>query len=80
MKDLGKAKIKTKSILAFPKGTVVNIAELEEGDETATGADAEGGELIAYIEGKHCSHEVDITSCDFVFIEKISQPPATSPE
>lgn len=68
MKELGKAKITAKDILSFPKGTVVNIAELEEGEETATGADAEGGELVAYIAIGDSSHDVDVTEGDFVFI------------
>lgn len=68
MKELGKAKITAKDILAFPAGTVVNIAELEEGDETATGADAGGGELVAYIADGDSSHDVDVTEDDFVFI------------
>lgn len=68
MKDIGKAKIIARDIISFPKGTIVNIAELEEGEETATGADAEGGELIAYVADGDSSHDVDVTEDDFVFI------------
>ncbi len=68
MIDLGKAKIITTTIIAFPRGTIVNIAELEPGEETATGADAEGGELVAYVSDNDSSHDVDITEEDFVFI------------
>ena len=68
MVELGKAKIKTTTIIAFPKGAIVNIAELEAGEETATGADAEGGELIAYVADSDSSHDVDVTEDDFTFI------------
>jgi len=68
MKELGKAKITTKGFLAFPKGSIVNIAELEPGEETATGSDAEGGELLAYVADGDSSHDVDIDESDFVFI------------
>lgn len=68
MKELGKAKITTKGFLAFPKDSIVNIAELEPGEETATGSDAEGGELIAYVADGDSSHDVDIDESDFVFI------------
>jgi hypothetical protein len=68
MIELGQAKITAKDVLAFPAGTVVNIAELEEGEETTTGSDAGGGELIAYIADGDSSHEVDVTEEDFVFI------------
>jgi len=68
MKELGKAKITKNGFIAFPKGSVVNIAELEPGEETATGADAEGGEFIAYVADGDSSHDVDIDDGDFVFI------------
>lgn len=68
MKDLGQARITATDILAFPKGTVVNIAELEQGEETASGADAEGGELVAYFADSDSSHDVDVDEADFVFI------------
>jgi len=69
MKELGRARITTTALLAFPKGTIVNIAELEEGEETATGADAEGGELVAYISDGVCSsHDVDINDDEFEYI------------
>lgn len=68
MKELGKARITTKGLLAFPKGSIVNIAELEPGEETATGSDAEGGELIAYVADGDSSHDADINESDFVFI------------
>jgi len=62
------ARITTTTIIAFPKGTIVNIAELEFGEETATGADAEGGELVAYVADSDSSHDVDVTEDDFIFI------------
>ncbi len=68
MIDLGMARITTTTIIAFPKGTIVNIAELEFGEETATGADAEGGELVAYVADSDSSHDVDVTEDDFIFI------------
>lgn len=68
MKELGKARITAKDILSFPAGTIVNIAELKKGEETATGGDAEGGELIAYIADWDSSHDVDVTEDDFIFI------------
>ena len=46
----------------------MNIGELEDGDETASGADAEGGELVAYVADSDSSHDVDVTEADFVFI------------
>lgn len=69
MKEIGKARITTKGLLAFPKGSIVNIAELELGEETATGADAVGGELIAYVTDGDSSHDVDVSDDDFVIIE-----------
>jgi len=35
MLELGRARITATDIIAFPKGTIVNIGELEDGDETA---------------------------------------------
>ena len=46
----------------------MNIGELDDGDETASGADAEGGELVAYVADGDSSHDVDVTEDDFVFI------------
>lgn len=68
MTELGRARITATDILAFPKGTIVNIGELDSGDETASGADAEGGELVAYVADGDSSHDVDVTEDDFVFI------------
>lgn len=68
MIELGRARITATDILAFPKGAIVNIGELEDGDETASGADAEGGELVAYVADGDSSHDVDVTEDDFVFI------------
>lgn len=68
MIELGRARITATDIIAFPKGTIVNIGELEDGDETASGADAEGGELVAYVADSDSSHDVDVTEADFVFI------------
>lgn len=68
MIELGRARITATDILAFPKGTIVNIGELDDGDETASGADAEGGELVAYVADGDSSHDVDVTEDDFVFI------------
>lgn len=68
MIELGRARITATDILAFPKGMIVNIGELDDGDETASGADAEGGELVAYVADGDSSHDVDVTEDDFVFI------------
>jgi hypothetical protein len=68
MIELGKARITATDILAFPKGTIVDIGKLEDGDETASGADAEGGELVAYVGGSNSNHDVDVTEDDFIFI------------
>lgn len=69
MKELGMAKIIATDIMSFPPGTIVQIGELELGDETADGADAEGGECIAYCRSSSgSSHEVDVSEDDYVLI------------
>lgn len=65
---LGKARITATDFITFPKGTVVTIGELEPGDETASGNDADGGELVAYVADSDSSHDVDVTEDDFIFI------------
>lgn len=70
MKVIGKAKITATDIIGFPKGTIVEIGMLSKGEETASGADAEDGDLIAYqMDWKGNSHDVDVTEEDFKMID-----------